>query len=189
MSLVERDDIRRLTVDEYMKLVEVGILDEDEHVELIDGELVTGPPQEPPHSGGVLLLDDALRRAYGSAWVVRSQMPVITGGFSMPEPDICVVPGPIRRWTDQHPRGAQAALVAEVARTAIAKARRKASTFAAGDVPVYWLVDVVHRRIEVYEQPIPAERQYALARIVDASGSVAVPGTDVVLRVADLLPG
>jgi len=48
LSLLPR---RPLTVDEYHRMGEAGILTEDDHVELIEGELLAATPIGPPHNG------------------------------------------------------------------------------------------------------------------------------------------
>lgn len=66
--------------------------------------------------------------------------------------------------------------------------RAKAATYAAAGVPVYWLVDVAARRVEVHEAPLPAEGRYGLVRLAGESEALDVPRTDVAVRIADFLP-
>jgi len=40
-----------LTTDHFQKMVEAGIFDETEHIELIEGELISMVPINPPHAG------------------------------------------------------------------------------------------------------------------------------------------
>ena len=47
MSRVDKPKRRRLTVDDFAKMCEVGILTSDDRVELIDGELIEMPPMGP----------------------------------------------------------------------------------------------------------------------------------------------
>jgi Uma2 family endonuclease len=42
---------RLFTMDEYHKLGESGVLDEDDRVELVEGELIHMPPIGSPHAG------------------------------------------------------------------------------------------------------------------------------------------
>src|SRR3989442_15401601 len=84
---------RRWTRVEYARLIDLGLLDEDEPVELVDGELVCKEPQSARHAAAVLLVAEALRRAFGAGWQVRIQMPIALGDDSEPEPDVAVVGG------------------------------------------------------------------------------------------------
>src|SRR3989442_8056386 len=83
---------RRWTRVEYARLIDLGLLDEDEPVELVDGELVCKEPQAARHAAAVLLVAEALRRAFGPGWQVI-QMPIALGSDSEPEPDVAVVEG------------------------------------------------------------------------------------------------
>src|SRR2546430_14607150 len=86
---------RRWTRAEYDRLIALGLLHEDEGVELVGGELVCKEPQAARHAAAVLLVAEALRRAFGAGWQVRIQMPIALGSDSEPEPDVAVgVGGP-----------------------------------------------------------------------------------------------
>ena len=75
----------------------------------------------------------------------------------------------------RHPAGADALLVVEVARTSQALDRRKARIFAAAGVPVYWLVDVVKRRLEVFSHPSESGA-FAQRRTLGPGDNVELPG-------------
>src|SRR2546429_9106254 len=84
---------RRWTRVEYARLIDLGLLDEDEPVELVDGELACKEPQSARHAAAVLLVAEALRRAFGAGWQVRIQMTIALGDDSEPEPDVAVGEG------------------------------------------------------------------------------------------------
>ena len=128
------------------------MLHEDEGVELVGGELVCKEPQAARHAAAVLLVAEALRRAFGPGWQVRIQMPIALGSDSEPEPDVAVVEGGPGDFFDTHPTGA--ALVVEVAISSLGFDREeKASLYAHGGVPDYWILDVDGRRMEVRRNP------------------------------------
>jgi Uma2 family endonuclease len=162
-------------------------LREDERVELLEGELVVMAPQGPPHSFPTMVLDRRLSRAYGDEVVVRVAMPLVIDAHSLPEPDIAVVRGDAREFAQRHPRGDETVLVAEVARTSLRLDRAKSTLYARAGVPVYWLVDVTGRRIQLHEQPQP-NGDYALVRILGPEDEITPPGLDLRWKVADLLP-
>jgi Uma2 family endonuclease len=146
---------RHWTRKEYEHLVELGVLHEDEPIELIGGQMVVAEPKNSPHATAGGLTADALRSAFGSGWVVREQDPVALDDESEPEPDVAVVPGRIRDYSRAHP--AQPALIVEVADSSIAFARRyKGSLYARASIADYWIVNVRRRVLEVCREPVPA---------------------------------
>src|SRR5437773_1108697 len=104
---------RRWTRQEYDRLIEIGLLQEDDPIELIEGRLVVAEPQHDPHARAVELVSEVLRRAFGRGWRVRVQLPLALGPDSEPEPDVSVVRGTPRDAPSGHPT--TAALVVEIA--------------------------------------------------------------------------
>jgi Uma2 family endonuclease len=178
---------RLFTGMEVLAMVEAGILGEDEPLELIDGELLEVTPQGPPHAGVVVELLGRFSRLYGERFSIRPAVPLECGARSLPEPDIAVVPASGNEFMRRHPRGNEALLVIEVARTSHALDRQKAAIYARAAVPSYWIIDLVGRRVEVHEGPQP-DGSYALVRIVAGSDTVTPPGTSAVWTVDELLP-
>ena len=82
---------RRISVDEYHRMIEAGILGEDEKVQLIDGALGQMTPQGRPHAFAIQRLNRLLLRALGDDYEVLTQLPLTLGGDSEPEPDLAVV--------------------------------------------------------------------------------------------------
>jgi len=82
---------RRFTVDEYHRMAEVGILGEDDRVELLDGEIVEMSPIGSRHAAAVTRLQRLLGRLAGDRAIVRVQQPVRLDSYSEPEPDVAVV--------------------------------------------------------------------------------------------------
>ncbi len=178
---------RLFTRDEVMRMVEAGILGEDEPLELIDGELIEMSPQDPSHANISMLLMRKLGRLYGDDLCVRSAAPLDAGARHLPEPDIAVARGTITTFAERHPRGDETVLVVEVSRTSRALDRIKASVYAKSGVPVYWLIDVVNRRVEVHEDPQPDGR-YRLLHVLSGGDCLAVPGTSESWTVAEIFP-
>lgn len=146
---------RLLTREEYHKMAEAGIFRPDERLELINGEVYKKmSPQKSSHFFVVDAVQEALKRAFGDAFVVRAQAPVTDGANSEPEPDICVVRGSRRDFAAAHPWLAQTALVVEVTDTSLRTDRRvKAPVYARAGVADYWVVNLKNRTVEVYREP------------------------------------
>src|SRR2546428_12061094 len=82
--------VRRWKRVEYERLVDKGVFEPGERVELIDGLLVVAEPQSSPHYTAIRLVERALARAFGEGWDVRTQAPIALDDDSEPEPDVAV---------------------------------------------------------------------------------------------------
>jgi Uma2 family endonuclease len=141
---------RRWTRAEYDRLIDVGILGPGDPVELLGGELMVAEPQGSRHYTSVGLVEDALRVAFGTGWVIRSQGPVALDDESEPEPDIAVVPGTRRDYGGDHP--ARPVLVVEVSDSSLRLDReRKGSLYARAGLDDYW--DRQSRRARARDLP------------------------------------
>src|SRR5688572_20628555 len=94
---------RHWTRKEYDQLIELGILHEDEPIELIGGQMIVAEPKGSPHQTSIEVTAETLRAAFGSGWAVRAQGPVALDDESEPEPDVSVVPGRLRDYRAEHP--------------------------------------------------------------------------------------
>src|SRR5436190_21054927 len=94
--------LHRFTVDQYHRMIEKGIITENDKVELIDGQIVNMSPVGPSHYCAVQKLDDALSAVLPSGWHVRPQGPV-TLDTGEPEPDVAIARGAIEDWNKRHP--------------------------------------------------------------------------------------
>lgn len=142
---------RKFTREEYHKLAELGILREDERVELIEGEIIQMAPASPEHVAETHSLYDRVRKLFGKSYTVRMQAPLALGD-SEPEPDIAVVQGAARDYLHAHPT--HAVLVIEIAQSGLEYDREvKSSLYAKAGIPEYWLIDLQNRRLEVYREP------------------------------------
>ena len=101
---------RRFTVDEYHRMAEVGILGEDDRVELLDGEIVEMSPIGSRHAAAVTRLQRLLERLAGDRAIVRVQQPVHLDSYSEPEPDVAVVEPRGDAYADQQILGVEATL-------------------------------------------------------------------------------
>jgi len=184
---------RRWTRAEYDRLIEHGVFLPDEPLELLGGELMVSEPQNSAHYTAIGLVEDALRAALGSGWLVRSQGPVELDDESEPEPDVAVTHGDRRSFSRRHP--SRPALVVEVADSSLAFDRaHKGSLYARARLDDYWIVNLVDRVVEIYRRPIPDPSapfgwRYASQEVLSAESSVellAIPEARIL--VSDLLP-
>ena len=62
--------------------------------------------------------------------------------------------GAVEDDADRNAGPADVALVVEVTRSCVAEDRNLARVYGAGGIPVYWIVNVPKRRLEVYANPV-----------------------------------
>jgi Uma2 family endonuclease len=174
------------TVAEYYGLVDEGVLGEDDHVELLEGVIVAGEPQNPPHASGVSRVQHALARAVGDRAIVRPQLDYIAGRRSAPEPDVAIVPLDPDEYATAHPSRAYALF--EVADSSLTQDRlTKGPIYAKNGVPQYVLVNLREDCVENYSAPSAPRRRYlerSVLRRGERLGLVAFP--DVTIAVDDL---
>lgn len=143
---------RRWTRSEYHRLAEVGVLRDNEPVELIGGELIVAEPKGRPHQIAVHLVAEALKRAFGDGWFVLDQGSFELDDDSEPEPDVQVLAGAPRDYLDDRPR--RPALVVEVSDSSLAFDRsRKAGLYARAGVTDYWILNLIDRILEISRDP------------------------------------
>ena len=81
----------RLTVADYQRLGDCGILPEDTHVELIEGEIFDMAPMGSLHAGTVSYLTRLLTRSVGDQALVSVHHQVVFDEYSEPEPDVALL--------------------------------------------------------------------------------------------------
>src|SRR5437762_12339480 len=145
--------VRRFTVDEYHRMIQTGILTEDDRVELLEGWIVPKMPHNPPHDSVLDQSQETLRSVLPPGWRLRIQS-AITTPDSEPEPDIAIVQGPANRYRTRHPEPLDIAMLAEVSDSTLANDRGlKAQLYARAGIAVYWIINLVDNQVEVYTDP------------------------------------
>jgi Uma2 family endonuclease len=170
--------VRRFSVAEYHRMVEAGILGEDDRVELIEGVIVEMTPQGPRHARLIQRLCDPAFARVPVDHVVRCQLPLTLGPGSEPEPDVAIVRRSDAGSDTSHPT--TASLVFEVSGQSLQADRTtKSALYAAAGIPEYVIVNVDGTCLEVHREPDPASRRYrSLATLArgQAFESSSVPG-------------
>lgn len=140
------------TVQDYHHLIEQGLLD-GKKVELLDGNLVTMPPEGPLHSYTNNVSADYLRRNLQGLALVREAHP-ITLSCSEPEPDIAIAVPPDERYKDRHPQVDDIFWLIEVANSTQAyDLNDKKQIYARDGIPEYWVADLTNRQLFVFREP------------------------------------
>jgi Uma2 family endonuclease len=184
---------RRFSVAEYHKLIDLGILTEDDNLELLEGYLVHKMSRNPPHDGTIDLVRETVSRLLPAGWMLRIQQ-AITLGDSEPEPDGAIVRGGARTYMTRHPGPADIGLVIEVANsTLLADRIDKCRIYARAGIICYWIINLDGRQIEVYSSPSGPTASPAFGQRVDYRPGDQVPlvldgATVASLAAQDLLP-
>jgi Uma2 family endonuclease len=154
-----QERLRRISVDEYHRIIEAGILGEDEKVQLVGGVLIAMTPQGRRHAFVIQELNRLLVRALGDDLRVLTQLPLVLGDDSEPEPDLAVVQASEAASSSRHP--GTALLVIEVAGESLRFDRgTKATLYARAGIPEYWIVNLAEDSVEVHRDPDPATGSY-----------------------------
>jgi Uma2 family endonuclease len=173
--------LRPIRVDEYHRMIDAGILDEDEKVQLIDGMLVAMTPQGRPHAFVIQRLSRQLSRALGDDLEILIQLPLTLSADSEPEPDIAVVRSEDAASRTHHP--STALLVIEVSGDSLRFDRRtKAALYARVGIPEYWIVNLEEASIEVRTRPDSGNGVYGEVRVVRAGETLtatSVPSLEI----------
>ena len=174
------------SVDDFHKLGEIGVLRDDDRVELVEGVLIDMAPIGSGHASLVNRLTNRLAAALPGHAIVSTQNPVLLGASSEVQPDIALLRHRDDFYANAHPTPSDVLLVIEVADTSLPFDRNiKVPLYARHGIPEVWLVTLQQRRIEVFRRPTgagyeetlrPAETE-ALAPLL--LPDVSVSGTDL----------
>ena len=180
----------RWTVDEYYKIYEAGLF-RGKRVELIRGEIIEMSPMLSPHATSIGLVSEVLRGIFTEGYDVRPQMPISLGRSDEPEPDVAVVVGSIRDYSEAHPTSA--VLVVEVSLTSLRFDRTtKLRLYAESGIEDYWILNLKQRQLEVHRNPQGNGVEgftYGEKLVFGEDQSVApLAKPDTSIKVADMLP-
>jgi Uma2 family endonuclease len=137
-------------------MARAGILDEDDHVELLDGELYQMAAMNEPHISCVVRLNYwFVPRLIGRA-LVFVQSSIRLSDFSEPEPDIVLARFRDDFYLSGRPQPQDILLIIEVADSSLRHDRRvKLPLYAAAGIPETWIADLRGRRVTTYREPSP----------------------------------
>lgn len=135
-----------ITVEAYHFLYENGLV--EEKAELIEGVIYSKMPKNPIHSEILRRIMKFLYSMGSDEFLISTENPV-TLNNSEPEPDIAILPP--GDYSKSHPTSAL--LVLEVSNSSLSLDRKKAKTYAKGNIPEYVLVNLIDEKMEIYKNP------------------------------------
>jgi Uma2 family endonuclease len=156
LALDPRVARRPISVAEFLRMAEVGILSPRDRVELIEGELIAMAPIGANHAGTVIALNDTLTAATRGRALVSPQNPIQLDDRNLPQPDYAVLKPRPDRYRTAHPGPPDVLLLIEVSDSSLDYDRDvKRALYARHGIPELWIVNLVNRTIEVCRSPGP----------------------------------
>jgi Uma2 family endonuclease len=163
----------RLTVHDYHRLGEAGVLGEDDRVELLEGQLVEMSAIGPRHALAVDALTELLVIGAAGHAAVRVQNPIVLDDLSEPQPDFTLVHRPWEGYPNAHPRPPDVYLLIEVADSSLDfDLGAKLELYARAGIREFWVVDLTSNQVLVHRNP--SEGKYNSISRVDMSGTLQV---------------
>jgi Uma2 family endonuclease len=174
-------------------MVELGILPDDERMELLEGWMFPIMGQIPPHDTSVGLWSDIVGEILPTGWYIRIQSSTRLKD-SVPLPDGLVARGKRRDHSTRHPLPKDTGLATEVSDTTLERDRGlKQRIYARARIPVYWIINLRERQVEVYTDPTGPRKKPTYRHRKDYPEGDTVPlvldGVEVGrIAVSDLMP-
>jgi len=164
----------RLTVAQYHRMADAGVLARDARIELVEGVIVDMAPIGSRHAAAVNKLTRVLTAAVGARAIVSVQNPIRLGDGSEPQPDLALLRPRTDFYAEAAPTAADALLVIEVAQASAAYDRQvKVPLYAQHGVPEVWVVDLDDSLVRFYRSPQAG--RYADITATETPGYTPVP--------------
>jgi Uma2 family endonuclease len=185
--------LKRFTIEEYHRLTELGFLHEDDHVELIRGNLVYMAAKGTPHSVCSTRLNRQLTQLLSDRATVRGQEPITLPSESEPEPDYTIVKNRDDDYLSFHPHVEDILLVIEISDSSLDYDQgEKMSLYAQYEIGNYWIFNLVDTVLEMYSEPYrksESEYGYRVKRIALSDEVVTLPHfSDLQLNLSIVFP-
>ena len=166
-------DTYRFDVDSYEKLLNAGIIGEDDRVELLNGEIIVMSPTGFRHTNTVNMLNELLVAEAKGRYLVSPQNPFRLDKHSMLEPDLALVDRSVLRQT-RHAEAHEILLAIEVADSSLSyDTGTKLQAYARAGIPEIWIVDLTNDQILVYREPDTVTASYQSSFVVTMGHSIS----------------
>ena len=164
---------RQITVDDYHRMGEVGLIGPDERIELIEGEIIDMAPIGSDHASCVNRLTSLLAHAVQGKGILSVQNPVRLSNHTEPEPDFAVLKPRDDFYQKQLPTAVDTLLIVEVSNTSERYDRDiKLPLYATHGVPEVWLISIEQKTLSIYRTPTGDRYQHE--QTTDAPGRVTL---------------
>jgi Uma2 family endonuclease len=177
----------RFTAEEYNWMAEIGLLNGEPAVELIEGEIIHMAPMGTQHGNVVQRLHTTLKAALAGRAVINMQRVFRLSNFTEAQPDLIVLKPDRDYHSSKFPTGSDTLLVVEVSDTSFSYDHDiKVPLYAAHDVPAVWIVDLESRCLRMFRKPVAGK--YTETAVVREPALVELAGfPDTNIELSDLL--
>ncbi len=171
----------RFTVDDYYRMIDLGMLKDVEKAEIIEGELVKQMPIGKAHAATVKKLAEILRDELGKSVTYSVQDPIRLDEFNEPQPDIALLERRDDFYRQRQPFAEDVLLLIEVSDSTLDYDRnRKIPLYAKAEIKEVWLINLQNSTIEVHFQP--REFSYSVVKVLrkgEIVKSEAIPNLEI----------
>lgn len=184
---------KRFTLDEYHQLTDLGFFHEDDHIELINGEIIQMVSKGTAHETCLRNLWKQLPKLVGDRATLQSQAPITLPPNSEPEPDFAIVHNRDDNYLSAHPSPVDILLVMEVADSSLSYDQDvKIPLYAQAGISDYWIFNLFDNHLECYSEPYQdnnGKYGYLNKRIVLPNQVVVLPCfPDLSLELSKVFP-
>ncbi len=175
---------RLFTTQDVFRMVEAGVMEEDENVELIEGELVVMAAKKNSHEIAKSALLEWLVKGKADDQRVGVETTLYLAELLFVEPDLTLYP---RAFKPQDLSGGDITLLIEISDESLSRdLGLKAGIYAHHGVRDYWAVDVEKRRVIIHRRP--SDDGYRSVEVFEANAEVtALLAPELRARLVDLL--
>ncbi|MEA5617136.1 Uma2 family endonuclease [Cronbergia sp. UHCC 0137] len=171
--------VKRFTTDEYHKLTELGFFHEDDHIQLINGEIIEMAAKGRLHETCLRNLLRQLPKLLEDRATLQSQAPITIPPNSEPEPDFAILKNRNDDYLSSHPQGSEILLVIEVADSSIDYDQKvKIPLYAQAGISDYWIFNLFDNYLECYSNPYQNHQNkyvYLNKRIILPNQIISLP--------------
>ena len=158
--MLETVSKKLFTVDEYYRMLEVGVIHPDDRIELIEGEIVQMAPMSCKHGGCITFLINIFQTLINNKGIINSQIPLHLSDYSEPEPDVCILKNRKDFYRNAHAAPEDILLVIEVSLTTLRyDLNVKIPMYANSEVIEVWVVDLENEEVHQFTEPSGGEYQ------------------------------
>jgi Uma2 family endonuclease len=144
----------KFSTKDYHQMIEIGILDEDDRVELIDGEIVGMAAIGSHHAACTKKSNAFFTNRLGNRVIVSVQDPISLEDGTEPEPDIALLHLADHFYAKQHPTPADIFFILEIADTSFLYDKEvKLLKYARAGIIESWLLDLTNEEILACRSP------------------------------------
>ncbi len=166
-----------LTTKDVERMVETGVLDEDDRIELINGKLVEMSPPGRKHIAYTNRMQHLLTRAIETGLIISVQNPVQLSPNLQPEPDLALLKWRNDFYVTNMATPEDIVLLIEVSDSSLIYDQEvKVPLYGTTGVSESWIISVEHGHIDVYRDPSP--EGYTSRQRYTAGESLTVPGVE-----------